>query len=149
MERMNKAFVREPDEPDDLRCPSCNAIGQSVGSVTLTAQLSDDALRAISSNACFCPNPRCPVGYFDAFGQSVSADVVRRLNYPKDPAGPICACFDVAADDIIAAARRNDPTPVRELLERCQSPEAHCVTAAANGQSCAAELQRLYLRNRP
>ena len=145
---MNKAFVREPDEPDDLHCPRCQAIGQAVEAATIAAHLRDGERNPLGSSACFCPAAACEVAYFDAHGQSIPAALLNRPVFPKDPDAPVCACFNLKADDILADAAANNPAGVRELIRLSKSPRADCAARAANGRCCVAEVQRIFLKAR-
>lgn len=144
---MNKAFVREPDEPDDLHCPACGSVGQSVGAATIAAQVRAGAGAALGSSACFCPAPTCHVAYFDGFGQTISIDELRAPVYPKDPDAPICPCFGLKAQDVAADAQAGNPAGVRMLIERCRTQGEICATRAANGRCCQDDVQRVYLKN--
>lgn len=143
---MNKAFVREPDEPDDVRCPACQAIGEPVSESTLRAQLPSEAVPEVSNSAFFCHNPRCDVGYFDAFGRSVPAKLIRQLIYPKREQSPICVCTGMRAAQIIADAHRKNPARVREIIARCRANPSGCAERAPNERTCEAQVQKLYIR---
>ena len=143
---MNKAFVREPDEPDP-RCPRCGVLGESVGRPTLAAHLPLEAVTQLGESACYCANPRCPVAYYDAAGAEVPLTLVREPAYPKDPDAPICSCFGLTAEQVERDARAGDPKRVRELIARAQGPEARCGTAAPGGRSCVGEVQKLFLKH--
>lgn len=143
---MNKAFVREPDEPDDLHCPRCGALGNAVSAVTITAQLQPDIKSPLGSSACFCSTPTCEVAYFDGSGTTIFAAQLRRAIYPKDPDAPICACFGLKADDVIADASIGNAAGVRLLLERSVTQREKCVTTAADGRCCVDAVQKLYLQ---
>ena len=96
---MNKAFIREPDEMAS-RCPRCQSLGQPVGPQTLNAQLSPEVRKALGETACFCPDGRCEVVYFDDF-----SGVVARASFGgpipiKDTEAPLCSCFGLKCDDI-------------------------------------------------
>jgi hypothetical protein len=142
---MNKAFIREPDEPEHLKCPECGAIGETVGSVTLTEHVDERAAGQLGSFVAWCPNPQCPVGYFDALGQRIAVAEVRGVNWPKDPRGPVCPCRNITADEIEADARAGRRERVKELLAYANSPDSPCVRCAANGRNCVAVVQQLFL----
>ena len=147
---MNKAFVKEAQDETAPKCPHCHAIGQPVGPQTLAAQLPPEAARPLAiTSTNFCPNPTCDVGYFDANEQTAPASLLRRPTWPKadDPAAILCPCLELTAADLINDARRADPTRVRALLARSQANPHDCVAATPNARPCAAEAQRLYLKN--
>ncbi len=145
MASMNKAFVKEAEDYGD-RCPACGTGGRTVYHATLAAHLPDALQTQFADSAFFCPHPTCPVAYFDRFERTIAADSLLRPVYPKDPAAPICPCFGLTADDIETAARSGDVVRIREHLQRAGSDEAHCGTAAADGQSCLAAVQRHFMR---
>jgi hypothetical protein len=147
-EAMNKAFVREPDNTAAAHCPRCGSLGIAVGGETLRAHLDANALRPLAETAFYCPFPKCEVGYFDQFEQTVAADLIRNPAFPKDPQAPICNCFGFTIEEIEADLRDGSPKRVRELLTRSKSAEAHCQTASPDGRCCMAEVQRTYLRAR-
>lgn len=143
---MNKAFVREPDQTGPANCPRCGSLGTTVGAATLDAWLNPAARRMMPDTANFCPFPRCEVVYFDHFERVITADEVERPVYPKDPSAPICACFGFTRDDIEADLAEGVVTRTKAIVARAKGPEAQCLTAAADGRPCVAEVQRCYLR---
>lgn len=143
---MNKAFVREPDEPDDLHCPRCGALGRSVSSVTIMAQLQAGIVSPLGSSACFCSSPTCEVAYFDSSSATLLCTQLRTPIYPKDPDAPVCACFGLRAEDVVADATIGNAAGVRMLLERSVTQREICVTKAADGRCCVDEVQKLYLQ---
>jgi hypothetical protein len=144
---MNKAFVREPDQTTDY-CPRCGSQGEPVGGKTLAAYLTEEQQGRLAEPANFCPSPQCPVAYFDAFERLVLAVDLRRPAYPKDPAAPICACFGLTRADIEQDVKEGVVTRTKRALERAKSPEARCLETAANGQPCAAYVQKYFMQCR-
>jgi hypothetical protein len=142
---VNKAFVREPEDTGKHFCPKCATLGEPVGRATLAAHLKADELGSIAATGYFCPSPRCEVAYFDLFDRTVDLKALSAPVYPKDRDAPICGCFGLTEDDIEADLAAGSPARVRPHLERAKSAEAHCETAAANGVSCAAAVQKYYL----
>jgi hypothetical protein len=145
---MNKAFVREPDQTGPANCPRCGSLGTTVSAQTLDAWLSPGARRTLPETANFCPFPRCEVVYFDHFERVITVDEVARSVYPKDPSAPLCACFGFTLDDIEADLAENGVARTKALVARAKGADAHCLTAAADGRSCVAEVQRCYMRLR-
>jgi hypothetical protein len=144
---MNKAFVREPDHDADY-CPRCGAKGQPVGRDTLLVYLPPAKAQAVADPANFCPTPQCEVAYFDVFERIVLvADLISPV-YPKDPDAPMCACFGLTRHEIDQDIAEGGVTRVRAILEKAKSPEARCAQKAANGQSCAAYVQRYYMQHK-
>jgi hypothetical protein len=144
---MNKAFVREPDQTADY-CPRCGSQGQPVGSKTLATYLTEEQQDGLAEPASFCPSPQCPVAYFDSYERLVLAADLRRPAYPKDPTAPICACFGLGRGDIEQDVQEGVVTRTRAALERAKSPEARCTELAADGQPCAAHVQKYYMQCR-
>ena len=145
---MNKAFVREPDDTGQLHCPACGSLGVAVLGETWRAHVKEDAAVGLAETAFFCPYAKCDVVYFDMFERRATVTMLKRAVYPKDPEAPICGCFGLTADDIQADISEGVVTRVRELLAKAKSPEAHCRTMSASGQSCVAEVQRYYMKLR-
>jgi hypothetical protein len=144
---MNKAFVREPDHVADY-CPRCGAKGEQVGRETIQSYLPEGKTPAVADPANFCPTPQCDVVYFDAFERVLLTGDLNKPVYPKDPDAPICACFGLTRRDIEQDVAEGVVTRVRAILEKAKSPEARCWHSAANGQSCAAYVQKYYLHCR-
>jgi hypothetical protein len=145
---MNKAFVKEPEQTNELHCPKCGSLGSPVGHETLAAQLSAESLRNLAATAFFCAYARCPVVYFDMFERVITTEEVAKPVYPKDPSAPICSCFGLTADDIEQDVREGVATRCKEVLAKAKSPEARCVVLSPCGQSCVAEVQRYFMKYR-
>jgi hypothetical protein len=144
---MNKAFTREPDS-DDVLCPRCGARGDDVQRETVEALARPEAAARLAPTASYCPTPTCDVVYFDAFERVVTTAEILRPVYPKDADAPICPCFGVTTDPIDQDLAENTVERTRQLVAQSKSPEAHCLTAAPHGRSCAAEVQRYYMQRR-
>lgn len=145
---MNKAFVREPEDYGNAYCPRCGSLGTRVGEGALDTHCSPEVRGRVRESAWFCPVASCEVAYFNPFGMIIRANELRGPVYPKDPDATLCACFGFSMDDIYADLESEKPYRIRALLARSQSAEAHCSTAAADGQCCLREIQRLYIRLR-
>ena len=146
---MSKAFTRDP-EPEEPRCPppaGCGASGMPVGKKTLLAQLPESLARAFSESAYYCPNPRCNVAYFDAWGTQAPANAIRRTSYPKTPTAPLCSCFGITAEQIREEAKAGRKDLIRDLVARAASDEARCETEAPSGISCVVEARRIFLKH--
>lgn len=146
---MNKAFVREPDEPELLRCPRCDVPGRPVGRTQLQAHLPADAATALGNSSFYCGNPACGVGYFDSHEQFIPADQLTHRAYPKWPDAPLCPCLGLTAADVEADAQQQDPGRVREALQRAKSADAPCAQLHPACRPCTGEIQKLYLRHLP
>ncbi len=144
---MNKAFVREPDS-DDVNCPRCGARGPAVNRPTVEALVKPAVLARLAPSANFCPTPICEVVYFDAFERVVTTDELVRPVYPKDPDAPICPCFNATTDMIEQDIAEGTVRRTRQLVEQAKSSAARCKTMSVTGQSCAAEVQRYYMRRK-
>lgn len=144
---MNKAFIREQDQAVE-HCPRCGSLGQPVGRVTLDAHIPPSLRADLADTAVFCPYPQCEVGYFDAFERTITTDALAKPVYPKDAQAPICACFGLTIEDIERDVDEGSVARVKALLEKANSDQARCATAAANGRSCVPEVQRCYMKLR-
>lgn len=145
---MNKAFIREPDETGALHCPGCGSLGIAVERETWQAHVADAERTPLAESAFFCPYAKCQVVYFDMFDRRVTTDQLRHGVYPKDPEAPVCPCFGMTIEEVRADARAGIVERVRALVKRARSPEARCRTMSASGQSCVAEVQRCFLKER-
>lgn len=143
---MNKAFVREPDESDHLRCPRCQSLADEVGPDTLAAFLPAELIGKLASGVGYCSKPECPVAYFDSLGQFFTRDQLTRPAYPKHPHAPLGGCLGISANLILADAAAKNPARVRSMLAQAQSNPLRCRTSCASGKPCTAEAQRLYLQ---
>jgi hypothetical protein len=123
-------------------------LGIAVGSETLAAQLAADDRRRLPDSAYYCPFPRCEVGYFDEFDRWVEAEKLLHPAWPKDPAAPICPCFDVQHEEVEADVREGVADRVKQLLLRSRSADARCVALSPSGQCCMPEVQRYFMRLR-
>lgn len=147
LQGMNKAFVRDP-EPRDPSCPEprgCGATGLPVEEVTLGAQLSQDARRALQAQAFYCPNPACGIAYFDAWGGTVTLDRVEQPAYPKPVSSPLCNCLGIRADEIIEDAERGSRDRIRRLLTESQSGTLPCAKRMPSGRPCVTEARKLFM----
>ena len=145
---MNKAFVKEADDPHD-RCPGCGATGTSVYAATMDAQLPPDVRQKFSEAAFFCPGSSCRVAYFDQFEQTALVDqLASDPGYPKEPTAPICSCFGFTCENINEDIDEGVVTRTRAHLERAKSSEANCQAQAIDGQSCIAAVQKYYMEHR-
>jgi hypothetical protein len=97
-------------------------------------------------DAWFCSTATCDVVYFSESGLAVTTDELVRPVYPKDPDAPICACFGFTYDDAAADVAEGTPTRTRGLLAKAKSGAADCANLAADGRSCVATVQELYLK---
>lgn len=144
---MNKAFVREPDG-DDAICPRCGARGPAVNRPTIEVMVQAAVFDRLAPSASFCPTPTCEVVYFDAFERVVTTDELLRPVYPKDPDAPICPCFNATTDDIERDIAEGTVKRTRQMVEQAKSSAARCATMSVTGHSCAAEVQRYYMRRK-
>lgn len=143
---MNKAFMREPEAPVPT-CPECGVQGTRVERETLVAQIGEERARQLTSDAHFCWNAVCAVGYFDAWSGRVLADALASPAYPKSPDAPICACMDVSAATIAGDARARSRDTVLRILAHIRSGEAACALRSPDGQTCERRVRRLFAEN--
>ena len=71
-----------------------------MGSDTVQAHLLPAAQGLLGDPAYFCPTDSCPVAYYDLWERSIPAEEACGLFWPKDPAGPLCACHGLTCDDV-------------------------------------------------
>jgi hypothetical protein len=145
---MNKAFVREPEEDGRAYCPRCRSLGVPVMSGPLDTHIRPESRGKLRHDAWFCSFPRCDVAYFNEFDTVVTVDELRGTVYPKDANAPICACFGLTYDDVVADVDATTPTRIRALYAKSKSCETKCSMLAADGRSCLGAIQELYMRMR-
>jgi CopZ-like zinc binding protein len=143
---MNKAFVREPDDNGERRCPHCGSIGVAVDEETISAHLTEEGRGELGDPGFYCPFPRCGVAYFDLFDRIAPVDRLINAAYPKDPTAPLCRCFGLTVDDVETDIRSGSVERIRAVIERSRTPEARCHIAAPDGRCCVPEVQRYYFR---
>jgi hypothetical protein len=145
---MSRAFVKESETPEP-RCPTpqgCGTLGVAVSAATLAANLTQGPIPSFHGEVFYCSNPDCEVAYFDAYGSRAMRDQLRVATWPKDPDGPVCACFGVKADAIEDWAASGDKSELKALLARIERGEGRCATLAPDGKCCATEVRRVFLR---
>lgn len=143
---MNKAFVREPDDDGRSYCPRCKTLGAPVNSGALDTHIRPESRSKMVDAAWFCGFPRCDVAYFNQFGSVVLMDELKAPVYPYDANAPICACFGLTYDDVIADVDDTIPNRIRSVVARSKAGESECYKLAADGKSCIGALQELYMR---
>jgi hypothetical protein len=135
--------MKEGEAPEP-RCPSCDTLGDEVGPPTLDAHVPTDLRPALGDRAYYCVNPGCRIAYFNGWGTAVPAQRINRPAYPKDPDGPLCACFGISANQILSEAREGKKDGIRSLKARAEGPEAHCAECSPDGRSCLPRALRLF-----
>lgn len=147
---MNRAFVKE-SEPAEPRCPKtagCEGIGVPVTRRTLLAHVPESSAKTLAGSSChYCPNPGCPVAYFDAWGASVPSTELRRPAYPKSLTAPVCSCFGITAQEVREEAEAHRKDRVREWIAKAESAEARCETESPSGTSCVSEIRRIFVKH--
>jgi hypothetical protein len=129
-------------------CPRCGAAGEDVARETVEALLKPEFQDRLAQGASYCPTPTCEVVYFDAFERSVTTDELNRPVYPKDPDAPICPCTGATCDVIEQDIAEGVVSRTRQLVEQAKSPDANCKLLSVHGHSCAADVQRYYMREK-
>ncbi len=145
---MNKAFTKEPDGLEEIRCPGCESVGVAVGAVTLTQHILPEFRGVLGDTAWFCRYAGCPVAYFNNWAGQILLSQLRGPVHPKSPDAPLCSCFPFSMEEIEADARETIPRRIRELYAKSQGPEARCASLSPDGKCCLTEIQRLYFRMR-
>src|SRR6201999_1868228 len=125
-QEMNKAFVREPEDDGRAFCPRCRNLGVPVNSATLDTHIKPESRAKMVDSAWFCSFYRCDVAYFNLFGGVVLADELKGPVYPHDANAPICACFGVTYDDVVADVDDDVPKRIRSVVARSKAGEAQC-----------------------
>lgn len=145
---MNKAFVKEPEPDGRAFCPRCGNLGLPVESGPLDTHIRPEFRGAMHDSAWFCNFARCEVAYFNLFDGVVTVDELVRPVYPHDPDAPICACYGLNYDDVLADVREGVPTRIRALLAKTKTTDRLCYTLAADGRPCISAIQELYMKLR-
>jgi hypothetical protein len=145
---MNKAFVREPEDDGRAYCPRCRSLGVAVTGDPLDAHVRPEARSKLRHDAWFCNFSRCNVAYFNEFDAVVTIDELVAPVYPKDANAPICACFGLTYDDVVADVDEGTPSRIRAIYARSKAGEARCASLAADGRPCLGAVQELYMRLR-
>ena len=114
--------------------------------MTLDAHVLDGPRERLGDAAWFCRYSRCGVAYFNEFDVVVNIEQLKTPIYPKHDDKPICPCFGFEIKDVEADVRDGAPVRIRELLAKSESPDARCITLAADGRCCLPEVQRIYMR---
>lgn len=145
---MNKAFVREPEQDDSVYCPRCGLPGLPVGAGPLDTHVREDIRDRLPATAWYCSQSSCDVAYFTPLGVVVLLSELRSGVYPYDPDAPLCACFGLSYDDVLADVDAGVPTRIRQLLADSRTSAAACALKAVDGQCCLTQVQKLYLKLR-
>jgi hypothetical protein len=98
--------------------------------------------------AWFCSYPLCEAAYFNLFEAVVLVEELKAPVYPKDLNAPICACFGMGYDDVVADVHDDAPHRIRDVVAQSRTADARCHALAADGRPCIAALQELYLKLR-
>lgn len=146
---MSRAFVKE-SEAKEPRCPvsvgGCGGSGIPVTLATVRANFSGTDVPEFHGDIFYCPDPSCPIAYFDGFGTRIDRAQRSRKAWPKDPDGFACSCFQVSVEAIEEFALSGNKAAMRDLLNRAASGEARCPTQAPDGRNCAPEIRRIFMR---
>ena len=106
---MNKAFVREPEDDGRAFCPRCGNLGVPVNGGALDTHIRPESRAKMLDAAWYCGFYRCDVAYFNLFGGVVLTDELKGPVYPHDANAPICACFGLKYDDVVADVDEGTP----------------------------------------
>jgi hypothetical protein len=145
---MNKAFIREPEFDGRAFCPRCGTLGTPVEAGPLDTHIRPESRSKMHDSAWFCNFARCDVAYFNLYDAIVSVDELNSPVYPHDPDAPICACFGLTYDDVLADVGDDEPARIRRLIGLMKTSEARCHSLAADGRPCLSAVQELYMRLR-
>ncbi len=145
---MNKAFIREPDDDGNRRCPRCGALGVAVSSGPLDSHIKPEIRSKIGQSGWFCSYPPCDVAYFDSFDSVIITEELQHPVYPKDPDATLCRCFGFTLEEIEADIEDGTPSRIRALLAKSQSSDARCQSLSPDGRCCLTEIKRIYMKRR-
>lgn len=145
---MNKAFCKEPEQSARPLCPHCGAEGQVVTEATLRAHVPAADAGTLAEPVAWCDTERCQVAYFDSLERTIAVERATGVHWPKDPSGVLCQCHGLSCEDVDADLAEGEPRRVRETVRRAGQPGAECALRSADGRSCVARVQRLYVRRR-
>ena len=146
---MNRAFVREPDDSIDPRCPKCGVLGWPVARHTVTSLAKADVVAGVSDAALFCHNASCKVVYYDANGQTIEVTSMKNAVWPKDSTAPVCGCYGVTQDLIEDDARAGRRDALKLLATKSEESPTRCEFKSPSGRGCLAEVQRIFLKTLP
>jgi hypothetical protein len=145
---MNKAFCKEPEQSARPLCPTCGAEGQVVTEATLRAHVPAGDAETLAEPVAWCDTERCPVAYFDSLERTIAVERATGIHWPKCPTGVLCQCHGLTCEDVDADLAEGEPRRVREIVRRAGEPGAECALRSADGRSCVARVQRIYVRRR-
>ena len=145
---MSRAFMKEGETPDPS-CPGCGGQGEPVGAPTLDAQVPALMRGLLGDKAYYCATPTCPTGYFTGWGSTFPAGKLQNPSYPKNPDAPLCLCFCLSAEDLIADAREGNKSRIQEIREEADAPDSRCPKLSPDGRSCAPRAMQLFRENFP
>ncbi len=143
---MNKAFVKENDGLDEIRCPGCDSVGAAVGQPVLDYHIRPEFRAAVGDEAYFCRYAGCPIAYFSRWAGHVTVDQLLAPITPKSPDASLCSCFPFTLQEIEADAEQEIPVRIRDLYQKSKSADARCFEKSPDGQCCLTEIQRIYFR---
>ena len=138
------------DTGGDARCPRNGDKGAAVELLTVKALLCEQALRTVTKGPYrFCPDPHCPVVYFDHERRVFTTADLRVPVWHKQPPGErmICYCFGETeasiAGEIEATGSCIAPARIREHIAagRCA-----CEVRNPRGVCCLGDLNEFISR---
>lgn len=120
-------------------CPRCGQPGRAVSTVTLKHQVKPRLLAEVNGRPFhFCGTPVCEAVYFDADGQVLTTDDVRRPVTQKDPLNaPVCYCFGFTPEMIreeLSATGKS--TVVDRIATEMKSDYCACEVRNPQGSCC-------------
>jgi len=121
-------------------CPKSETTGKRVERITLESLLRSEFHSSIGSGQWFyCPDPKCPVAYFDAEGHTLdkSALSVRVGVKENSPPRPICYCFDHSIEEIQEEVAATGTSKVPDsITEKCRQGLHECEFKNPQGSCC-------------
>lgn len=131
---------------ESTRCPVSQTTGRPVGSITLKALLTGNALRRLEGRMYrFCPEPHCEVVYFSSEAGPIfrKRDLRVRVGQKEseDPV-PLCYCFDVALADLRNDLLTSGGTDIPEKIAReIEAERCACEIRNPQGSCCLGNIR--------
>lgn len=133
-----------PDTDIALFCHRCGARGHRVDRLTVSALLTEAAMKRITSaDYGFCASVECPTVYFQAGGQAFVESDIRVPVWQKQPPGErmICYCFGENEREIrLEIEDRGQSDVERRVREYIAAGLCACEVRNPRGNCCLADI---------
>ncbi len=141
------SFTGVPSGEHERPCPACSEPGRRVSSTTVRSLVTAHRrVEVVDQDYCFCPNPSCPVIYFEPETGKVfmKGDVRVRVWFKEaEEPLPICYCSNLARWQIVEAVRQGNHTI--EAVRRATGANltGQCLTENPTGHCCHQVFQQI------